>query len=113
MCSYYISSGIPFERIPEHDITCNRIYNDDAIAITSPLNNKEYLLEKGMDEKISLSCSPQPDASWLYWYINDKLYKKAKVNEAVFFKPDEGSTVVSCADDKGRSRSITIVVKYI
>nr|AIA90716.1 CAZy families GT51 protein [uncultured Cytophaga sp.] len=49
----------------------------------------------------------------MYWYINNKFYKASPAGEKQFFSPQEGPVKISCTDDKGRNRDITIHVKYI
>lgn len=110
--SYYISNGIPFEKIPEHNPQCQRLLNEKSITILSPVNNKEYLLEKGVEDKLLLNAATPSDASYIYWYVNDKLFTKVAVQEKVFFTPLEGLNKISCADDKGRSSNVVITAKY-
>ncbi len=110
--SYYISAGIPFQKMPEHNPFCQRVVTENSLSILSPVNKKEYLLEKGVEENLQLKCASPSDASYIYWYINDKLYRKTKTHEDVFFIPAEGSNKISCADDKGRTKTILITAKF-
>ncbi len=110
--SYYITNGIPFDNIPEHNPKCQRLLTENNINILSPVNNKEYLLEKGVEDKLLLSSATAADASKIFWYINDKLYRTVQAHEEIFFTPDEGLTRISCADDKGRTKTVMITAKY-
>ena len=73
--------------------------------------------------EVSISSTPgnPPNFSWparlpndvqtVFWYLNDRLYGKAKPTDALFFKPMPGALKISCADDKGRSRDIRVVIR--
>jgi penicillin-binding protein 1C len=50
--------------------------------------------------------------TFVYWYVNDVFYQKAKAHDKVFFIPDEGQLKISCNDDKGRNSDEEITVKY-
>jgi penicillin-binding protein 1C len=110
--SYYISTGIPFEHIPEHNPDCQRLLTENTLSVLSPVNNKEYLLEKGVEEKLLLSCASAADASYIYWYVNDRLFKKVNAHEELFFIPSTGLNKITCADDKGRTQTVFITAKY-
>lgn len=110
--SYYISTGIPFEHIPEHNPDCERLLSENTLSILSPVSNKEYLLEKGIEEKLLLSCASPADASYIYWYVNEKLFKKVNVHEDLFFIPSDGFNKITCADDKGRTQTVFITAKF-
>lgn len=60
---------------------------------------------------MELSCQPSADVQTVFWYLNDKLYRRAKPTEAVFFKPRPGALKISCADDKGGSNDIRILIR--
>jgi penicillin-binding protein 1C len=89
------------------------LFSDNAPVITSPVNGKEYLLEKNAGQQLQLQCQVESDIHWIYWYINDKFHKRTKPNEVTFFTPDAGAIKISCSDDKGRNEDIEIVtIKY-
>ena len=46
-------------------------------------------------------------------YDNNQFYKSCNAGEKQFFVPEEGPLKISCTDDKGRNRDITITVKYV
>jgi penicillin-binding protein 1C len=62
-----------------------------------------------------LAANTDHEVKQVYWYINDKFYKKAKATEKVFFRPGTdtgglGTVKISCSDDKGRNTDIRIKI---
>ena len=112
LIDYYTSKGINFEAIPEHNPRCSRIQESNAPKITSPVNSKEYIVDKNDLAEIALKCNAHNDVKKVFWYINNQLYKEAFSYEKIFIKPTEGKMKISCSDDKGRNSDISIVVKY-
>ncbi len=112
LIDYYLSKGIVFEQIPEHNPRCSRIQESNAPKITSPVHNKEYIVEKEEPAEIVLKCNAHNEVKKVYWYINNEFYKEALVHEKIFLKPTEGKVKISCSDDKGRNTDISIFVKY-
>lgn len=110
--AFYLNSHIEFDAIPPHNPECTRLFSENAPSITSPSDGKEYLLEKGANQTLQLTCQTESDINWVYWYINDKFLKKTRPSEAAYFEPDEGSWKISCSDDKGRNKDIVITVKF-
>ncbi len=110
--SFYSINGIDYRKTPPHNPNCTRLFTENAPTITTPLNNKEYLLEKNADQQIKLTCNADSDISWIYWYINDKYLCKVKSGEQAFFTPQAGEYKISCSDDKGRNSDIKITVKF-
>jgi len=102
-----------YEKIPPHNPNCEKIFKEGLPVITSPNNNTEYLINKKDREPLQLACKTSNDVSKVYWYINNKFYKSASAGEKQFFIPDEGPIKISCTDDKGRNRDISITVKYV
>lgn len=113
MQSWYDQNKIAYEKIPAHNPSCEVILKENAPQITSPANGTEYLINKKDPEPLQLSCKAAPDVSTLYWYINNKYYKTTHAGEKQFFVPDEGPVKISCTDDKGRNRDVTIQVRYV
>nr|HMT28828.1 penicillin-binding protein 1C [Bacteroidia bacterium] len=101
--SFYSANGIDFQKAPPHNPECTKLFTENAPAITSPVNKKEYLLEKNADQQLKLTCISESDITWIYWYINDTFLTKVKPGEPAFFTPGEGEQKISCSDDKGRN----------
>lgn len=113
MQSWYNDNSITYQKIPTHNPDCELIFKGNAPYITFPVNRTEYLINKKDPEPLQLTCKTANDVSKVYWYINDKFYKSCNAGEKQFFMPDEGPVKISCTDDKGRNRDITITVRFV
>ena len=112
LISYYNSEHIDFKHIPAHNSNCTRVFTNNPPRIISPVGNKEYLVQKGQNEELQLSCNVSDEVSFVYWYVNDVFYQKAKAHDKIFFVPTEGQLKISCNDDKGRNSDEEITVKF-
>lgn len=113
MQSWFEENRIIYQHIPPHNPDCELIFKGNAPSIHFPVNGMEYLINKKDPEPLQLVCKTANDVSKVYWYINDKFYKTSQAGEKQFFIPEEGPVKISCTDDKGRNRNITIYVKYV
>lgn len=113
MQAWMEENGIAFERLPDHNPDCEKIFKGNAPVIASPVNGSEYLISKKDPEPLQLIARTSNDVVKVYWYINDKFYKSCNAGEKQFFVPSEGPVKISCTDDKGRNRNIRIIVKYV
>lgn len=113
MQSWFEENRIVYQRMPPHNPDCELIFKGNAPAIHFPVNGMEYLINKKNPEPLQLVCKTANDVSKVYWYINNKFYKSCQAGEKQFFIPEEGPVKISCTDDKGRNRNITIYVKYV
>lgn len=104
---------IGYKKIPPHNLECSKIFNGNEPQIISPVNGNEYYLEENNPQPILLSCETAADVQYVFWWINNKMVKKAKANENVFIDLPEGSVKISCADDKGRNSNIWVTVKTV
>ncbi|WAC11111.1 penicillin-binding protein 1C [Dyadobacter pollutisoli] len=102
---------IPYQKIPQHNPDCERVFHEGAPLIVSPNMGSEYYIRKDEPQQIQLACQTANDVEEVFWYINDKLTKKAPPHEGVFINPPLGRVKISCSDDKGRNSDIWIVVK--
>lgn len=114
--TFYQSRHIPFERVPPHNPACERIFGGLGAAQAGPLitslnDGSEYFINPRQPADMQLVCQATNDVQTVFWYLNDKLYRRAKPTEAVYFKPRPGVLKISCADDKGRSRDIRVIIK--
>jgi penicillin-binding protein 1C len=112
MEDYYRINGIAYQKIPPHNPACEKIFRGAGPVITAPMNGVEYYINRKDPEPLQLSAQTGNDVARLYWYVNDRFYKTTRPGEKQFFVPDEGPVKISCTDDKGRNRNITISVKY-
>ncbi|MCB2379611.1 penicillin-binding protein 1C [Hymenobacter sp. BT635] len=106
------TQGIPYRRLPPHNPGCQLVRGgrEKAPSITSPLANTEYVLNKGEQQQLLLSCATDNEVRQVSWYVNDQFLRTAAATERVFFRPAPGTLKISCADDHGRNTDIRIVV---
>ena len=113
--SFYQSRHIPFEPVPPHNPACERVFGTGGATvgplITSLNEGSEYFINPSKPAELELGCQAANDVQTVFWYLNDRLYRKARPTEAVFFKPRPGSLKISCADDRGRHSDLHVLVK--
>ncbi|UOQ74273.1 penicillin-binding protein 1C [Hymenobacter cellulosilyticus] len=109
------AQGIPYRRRPPHNPGCQLVRGgrEKAPSIISPLANTEYVLNKGEQQQLLLSCTTDNEVRQVSWYINDQFLRTAPATERVFFRPPAGALKISCADDHGRNTDIRIVVNEL
>ncbi|WP_345235436.1 penicillin-binding protein 1C [Hymenobacter saemangeumensis] len=111
------AQGLPAKRLPPHNPACRLVRSDDdasaALAITSPLANAEYLLNRGEKQQLLLSCAAGSEVRQVFWYVNDRFLRAASATERVFFRPPAGAVKISCADDHGRNVDVQVLVGEI
>lgn len=113
MQAYFEYNNIAYQKLPEHNSSCEKIFREGAPVITFPSQHAEYLISRKHPEPLQLTCNVSTDVSKVYWYINNKFYKAAAVHSKQFFIPEEGPIKISCTDDKGRNKDIWITVRYV
>ncbi|NEU65649.1 penicillin-binding protein 1C [Spirosoma agri] len=113
VAAFYQSRHIPFETVPPHNPTCERIFGSTGTGplITSLNDGSDYFINSRQLTDLELGCQAANDVQTVFWYLNDKLYKKARPDEAVFFRPKPGPLKISCADDKGRYSDLHVTIK--
>ncbi|WP_310396254.1 penicillin-binding protein 1C [Hymenobacter sp.] len=109
------TQGLPTTRLPAHNPACRLVRGRDdgagpALAITSPLDHAEYVLDRGEQQQLLLSCAAGSEVRQVFWYVNDRFLRVAAATERVFFRPPRGSVKISCADDHGRNVDIQLQV---
>ncbi|WP_099092862.1 penicillin-binding protein 1C [Hymenobacter sedentarius] len=109
------AQGLHATRLPAHNPACRLVRNADddtggALAITSPLANAEYLLNRREKQQLLLSCAAGSEVRQVFWYVNDRFLRAASATERVFFRPPSGAVKISCADDHGRNVDIQLQV---
>jgi len=113
MQTYFDDNRIAYEKIPPHNPQCDRISTEGGPAIRLPKNGTEYFIDKKDPQTLQLSCEVSGDVKSVYWYINNKFYKKSDAHKKEFFNPEDVRVKISCTDDKGRNNDIWIKVKYV
>jgi penicillin-binding protein 1C len=111
--AYYLNEGKSYDAIPPHNPACEKIFPGVGPAISSPLDGNTYYIDSKNPEAVMLKATAAADVSALYWYVDDRYYKKCKPGEKLFFMPSEGRVKISCTDDKGRNRDIYITAIHI
>ncbi|GAA3988410.1 penicillin-binding protein 1C [Hymenobacter antarcticus] len=109
------TQGLPSSRLPAHNPACQLVRGNEngagvALAITSPLDHAEYVLNRGEKQQMLLSCAAGSEVRQVFWYVNDRFLRAAKATERVFFRPPSGAVKISCADDHGRNVDIQLQV---
>jgi penicillin-binding protein 1C len=111
------SRGLPAQRLPPHNPACRLVHEADepgqALAITSPAANAEYVLSRGEKQELLLSCAAGSEVRQVFWYVNDRFLRAAKATERVFFRPPSGTVKISCADDHGRNADVQVLVEEL
>ncbi len=113
LVNFFEEEKRPYDKIPEHNPACKRIFNTAAPTITSLGDGMEYILISGEKQQLMLKCNADNTVKKVWWYIDNRLIQQAKVTERVFFAPPAGNHKISCTDDKGRNTDIWIKVKII
>lgn len=113
LAAYYDAFHIAYQKIPEHNPLCTRIFDGRAPVINSLTNGMVYIITDKNQQQLQLSCTTANDVEKIYWYINDRFLKSTKVGEKTFFIPLTPEVKISCTDDKGRNANIQIKVKFI
>ncbi|HMR93218.1 MAG TPA: penicillin-binding transpeptidase domain-containing protein, partial [Chitinophagaceae bacterium] len=112
MQAWMAERRIVYEKIPPHNPDCELVFKGNAPVISFPVNGTEYYISRKNPEPLQLVCRTANDVSKVFWYINNRFYKSSHPNEKIFFLPPEGPVRISCTDDKGRNRNITITIKF-
>ncbi|GAB3870359.1 penicillin-binding protein 1C [Hymenobacter segetis] len=112
------SQGLSSTRLPPHNPACRLVRTTDsgagaALAITSPLDHAEYVLDRLDKQQMLLSCAAGSEVRQVFWYVNDRFLRAASATERVFFRPPSGAVKISCADDHGRNVNIQLQVQEL
>ncbi|MDT3696898.1 MAG: penicillin-binding protein 1C [Ignavibacterium sp.] len=102
---------INYDKVPFHNPECARLKYDGELKIISPSENFEYFIDRNDPQEITLQAVADYKAKQVYWYVDDKLIRRASSSEKVFHRFDEGKHTIVCMDDQGRSVKIVINVK--
>ncbi len=112
MQAFYEDQRMRYEKIPEHNPSCERIFRSGVPVIQHPVSGNRYYLSSSNPEPLLLKAAVEADVGRVYWYINNRFYQSASPSTGIFFIPEAGSVKISCTDDKGRNRDIIIDVQY-
>ena len=101
-----------FKLSPTHNPECTAKFAAEGPKILSPSEDYEYLLEENSAQEILLLAASDSRVNTHYWYVNGKFYGKSKPGERIFFQPMEKQLRITCLDDKGRDRTVSVNVKF-
>ncbi|HUT34061.1 MAG TPA: penicillin-binding protein 1C [Planctomycetota bacterium] len=96
---------------PPHNPLCATADAADAPPrILSPASGQSYiLLPDAAHQRLSLQATSR--AGVLYWFVNGTLLTTSAPLEPAFWALEPGTHTVLCADEAGRSASVTICVR--
>jgi len=110
--SYFEAQEIPFEKVPEHNPACGYMKEIIKPEIVSLAEHTEYYLDNNDNNQLALKANVSNEVKEVHWYVDDKFIGSADATENLFFTPEAGRLKISCADDRGGSSDLEIVVKY-
>ncbi len=81
--------------------------------IVSPAGGAEYFISgvQGSNHEINLQAKTSGEAQRLYWFVNGSLFKTALPDEKIFMPMSPGMYQITCADNFGRSSTISFIVR--
>jgi len=104
-----------YEAPPEYLKTEKRIVNLDKNRpkIVSPSHGCEYFTmdNKANRAQLALLANGSFNSGDLFWFIDDKFYKKGGVGKKLFWSMQEGKHKITVVDVHGRSSFVNIVVR--
>ena len=109
--TFYEEEFIHYDKVPEHNRECTRVYGDTGPEITSLKDGLEYLIDKADNPHLALAANARNDVENISWFINDRFLATIAAGEQLFFEPNTPTVKISCTDDKGRNRDIKIKVQ--
>ncbi len=114
----YAAVGIGIRRPPEFMENCavtDTELTGKAPKIVAPTDNSRFLVRSKQlkSEKIALKAVADADVKYIYWFINNKLIKEAKVGEVTEFTPSIGVSEIKAVDDMGRMAMVKIMVEPV
>jgi penicillin-binding protein 1C len=112
LLNYYNSFNISYDKIPPHNPKCNAKIGNEPPLIISPKQNSEYFIELNSGDGISLSAKSSSGIDKIYWFINNKFFKKCNSGEVIIWIPEESNKYkITCIDANGNSSELNTTVK--
>ena len=89
------------------------VLDKDRPMIISPAHRCEYFKTTmpNDEQKLALLAKGSNDSEKLYWFIDDKFYNTCNIGEKLFWDMMTGKHIITCADQYGRSASVTVIVR--
>ena len=104
-------TGLVYVTLPPHNPKCTQVFAGNGPTIISPSNEMTYFFLSAKQE-ITLQATAGIDVKENNWYVDDQFLKREKVSKQLFISLSSGDHTISCVDDKGRTSSVKITVKY-
>ncbi len=103
---------ISYPKPPPHNPKCSARFSGAGPTITSPSASFEYLVEKGLQQKILMQAASDATVKTHYWYINHTFYKQVNAGEALFFEATKGIYHFACMDEFGRKNEVVVKINH-
>ncbi len=89
------------------------VSDKDKPQIISPAGGAAYFLSgpEGKTQEMPFSARPGPGVSNLYWFLNGQLLNRALPGEKVFWGMKPGQYQLTCADNFGRSATVSFAIR--
>jgi penicillin-binding protein 1C len=113
LLAYYQSKKIGYKKPFPHNPKCSRIFEEQSLKITFPVNKSTYFVNPTEKQKLTLTCQTSNEIEKVYWYANDRFLGQRKPSETILYDPQPGKNTIFCLDDKSHSNKIEIVVKLV
>ena len=114
IAGWLLANGYPVDGIPEHNPRCTAPQSGAGPLIVSPSEDTDYIIRHSAPlryQRIKLEASPSNDAATIYWFVDDLLVYTGPAGKPVFYTPRAGLHEFVCADELGRSSSVTITIR--
>jgi len=104
-----------YKEPPQYLKRDNRIVNLDKNRpkIVSPSHGCEYFTMNNAEDqdKLALLADGSFDSDELFWFVDDKFYKKSDIGKKIFWNMQRGDHKITAVDSYGRSSFVKIVVR--
>ncbi|MBK9453376.1 MAG: penicillin-binding protein 1C [Bacteroidetes bacterium] len=108
---WMVRSSLDFQRPPAHNPECEGVFHVGGPEIHSPAQGETYFVEAG--QELLLQAAPDPESEMHYWFADGAFLGGCAAGERFFFAPQNGKIEVTCMDDKGRKRNVSIAIERI
>jgi penicillin-binding protein 1C len=109
---WFEENNIGFDRPPPHYPACTARLSGEGPDILSPSTDYTYYIEKGAEQQLLLHAASPAGVRKQFWYVDGDLLAEVAAGMRTFFQPTAKRHSITCMDDVGRKRTITIAVSY-
>ncbi|MFZ1728489.1 MAG: penicillin-binding protein 1C [Bacteroidota bacterium] len=109
---WFDENRISIPKPPPHNPACTMRMSGDGPRIISPSPDYTYYIERGAGQQIMLQAASSAGVKVQYWYVDGRLLATIGNGEKSFFTPTAQEHTVSCMDDAGRTKKITVRFEY-